>query len=471
MNKQDELPDKNKSEDTIQNKDLFYPFAIILFMLSFSDLTGYLTLLSLVAATILEILEIDSESTQTIANLAINVIAQIGSIIIFVFLHNNKKVEPEEKSMPSGSHLITLLLVYSLLSAFTFCVAIFAAIFEELGFSFKSPYEAFEPTVELLGIPIFYVLFFCMYVIGASVSEELVFRRSFIPFLERRGLGTFWVLFFSSLLFSLMHTPQDLLFGSVGFTIIHFFGTFAGGMALGYIYMRTRKIIWPIILHGLNNGVAAVAQIGLVRSEQLDDYTIFSFYIFWVFTFLIVGVVTALVVIIQLILNRRSPSPPAWFRILTDMNIRSSRLLPVCLIALGFIGIEGGASIVFNLIFGLFGESNGNLLVLQYVIRVGYLVLLIGILAFFIFKKSGPLKEPDWVSDLTFPEATIPSYPYGYLTPAAEFQNFCGSCGREIVSNTQFCVYCGVKTTRSCSSCGREIIPNTQYCVYCGAKI
>ncbi len=471
MDKQDELYSENKLETAIQDKDLLYPFAIILFIMSFSDLTGYLTLLSLVAATILKILEIDSESIQTIANLAINVIAQIGSIIIFIFLYNNKKVEPEEKNMPSGSHLITLLLVYSLLSAFTFCIAIFAAIFEELGYSFKSPYEAFEPTVELLGIPLFYVLFFGMYVIGASISEEVVFRRSFIPFLERRGLGTFWVLLFSSLLFSLMHTPQDLLFGSIGFTIIHFFGTLAGGITLGYIYMRTRRVIWPIILHGLNNGVAAVAQIGLVRSQELNDDTLFLFYVFWVLTFLIVGVVTAVVVIIQLILKRRSPYPPAWVQILTDMNIRSSRFLPVCLIALGFIGIEGGASIVFDLIFDLFGESNGNLLVLQYVIRVVYLVLLIGILAFFIFKKSGPLKEPDWVSDLTFPEATIPSYPYGYPTPVAKFQNFCSSCGREIVPNTQFCVYCGTKTTRSCSSCGREIVHNTQYCVYCGVKL
>ncbi|MHA2203459.1 MAG: CPBP family glutamic-type intramembrane protease, partial [Candidatus Hodarchaeales archaeon] len=397
----------------------------------------------------------------------INLIAQIGSIVIFIFLYQNKKVEPEEKNMPSGSHSITLLLLYSILATFTFSVAFLATFLSEFGFSFESPYEAFAPTLELLGEPIFYVLFFSFYILGASISEELVFRRTFIPFLERRGLGTFWVLLISSLLFSLMHSPQDLLFGSIGFTIIHFFSTFAGGMALGFLYMRTRNIIWPIILHGLNNGVAAVAQIGLARWEQLDDITIFSLYAFWLLTAIAVGAAAAVYFIIQTLRSRGSPSPPTWFRILTDKNLRFSRLQPILLISLGFIGVVSGFPIVFNLIDSLLGPE---MTIVLYLLEAGFILLLLGILAIFIFTMASPLKEPDWVSETTFPEKQIPSYPQSYPTPPTGIQKFCGSCGRETVPQTNYCVYCGAQIKTICPSCGREV-SSTGFCEHCGMKI
>lgn len=460
----------NKSKTVIQQKDLLYPFAVILFIMSFFDLTGALTILSVLTAIIAEVFEITSDSMVTIINLAINIVAQISSIAIFMVLNRGNRVEPEEKSMPKGNHFLLTYLVYSLLIVFTFVVAFIDSFLESLDLPDKSPYEAIEPTLDLLGDPLFYILFFGTLVFGAAIWEELVFRRTFIPFLERRGIGTFWVLLISSLLFSLMHTPQDLLSGSVRFAIVHFFSTFAGGFALGFLYMRTRNILWPIILHGLVNGVAGVSMIGLVRYDELGDISIIALGGMWVLTALAVGGGTVLYVVIQAIRYRSSPTPPAWLRILTDFNIRPSRLLPVALIALGFVGIEGGIPIIIDLLFNLLGEPSQEIEILQYFIEMIYLTLLIIILGFFIYKKTGPLKEADWVSDLTFPDTKVPSYSYGYPAPATRSQNFCGSCGRESVPNTQFCVYCGVKTTKICGSCGRDIISNTQFCVYCGVE-
>ena len=471
------------SETVIQDKDLLYPFAVILLMLSFFDLTGTLTILTVVSTPItsviveiLQITQISEDSLTTIFNLAINLAAQAGSITIFILLYRSERVEPEEKNMPIGNHWLTTYLTYSILLVFAFFTIIIDIILEELGFPRVSPYSAIEPNLELLEIPIYYILFFAVLIVGAAISEELIFRRTFIPLLERRGLGTFWTLLFSGLLFSLMHTPADILSGdtifhSARFATVHFFNTFAGGLALGFLYMRTRNIMWPIILHGLVNGVAAVAQIGLVRMEELEDVTIVALGGLWVFVALIVGTGTVVAVVIQSIRYRNSPDPPIWFRILSDFNIRSSRIRPVCLIALGFIGVSAGIPIAFEFLFGLFGESSEETIIIEYIIEMGYLILLIGTLAFFIFKKSGPLKEPDWVSDLTFPEATIPSYPPDYLAPATVVQNFCGSCGREIVPDTRFCVFCGAKIRKVCESCGGEIDPNTQFCIYCGVKI
>lgn len=466
--------DKESKATRIQNWDLLYPFALILFMMFFRDLAIDLTILIFLTfnAPILEILmgifpKIDSTSMDIIITIILNLIAQMGSIVIFVFLYNNKKVEPEDKSMPSDSHLITLLLIYSILSAFSFGLAILAMFFEELGISLKSPYEAFVPTLDLLGEPLFYVLFFSFYTLGASISEELIFRRTFIPVLERRGLGTLWVLLISSLLFSLMHSPQDLLFGSIGFTIVHFFGTFAGGMALGFLYMRTRNIIWPIFLHGLNNGVAAVGQIGYARSNQLGDPTLLSIYISFLLIVAMVGTAFVVYFIIQTIRSKGSPSPPAWFRILTDVNIRSTRLQPILWISLGFIGVMSGFPILFNIIGDFLGSE---MVFFSYILETGTVILLLGILAVFIFTKAKPLKEPDWVSEITFPER-IPGYSQTYSTPTTEPRKLCGSCGREIPSSTNFCIYCGERVVKVCVSCGQEIVPNSEYCVFCGVKI
>ncbi|MFX1507265.1 MAG: type II CAAX prenyl endopeptidase Rce1 family protein [Promethearchaeota archaeon] len=461
--------DKESKTIGIQNSDLIYPFALLLFMLFFSDLVAYVSILLAVGTPLLGIVsiffsEIDEESFNIIINIIINLISQIGLIFIFVLLYQNKKVEPEEKSMPPGSHSITLLLLYSMLALFTFGVAFLATILEEFGFSFESPYQAFEPTIDLLGEPFFYFLFFSFYILGAAVSEELAFRRTFIPFLERRGLGTFWVLLVSSLLFSLMHSPQDILFGSMGFTIIHFFSTFAGGLALGFLYMRTRNIIWPIILHGLNNGVAAIAQIGLARLEHYNDLTLFSFYVLWLLLALMVGAAAGVYFLIQTIRSRGSISPPTWLKILTDRNVRSSRLRPILLISLGFIGVVGGFPIVFNILSNLLDPF------VIYLLETAVLILFLGLLATFIFKQVKPLGEPDWVSETTFPERSIPGYSQSY-SPTISSQRFCGSCGREIIPQTSFCVYCGEKIVKVCASCGQELIPNSEFCVHCGRKV
>ena len=120
----------------IKNADLLYPFALLLFMLLFSDLIAYLSVIIFLTfgAPILGILfeifpEIDDSSMNIIINIIINLISQTASVVIFVLLYQIKKVEPEEKSMPPGSHSITLLVIYSMLALFTFSIAFLFILF------------------------------------------------------------------------------------------------------------------------------------------------------------------------------------------------------------------------------------------------------------------------------------------------------------------------------------------------------
>ena len=87
----DEAPPNKTSETKIQNQDLLYPFAILLFILSFSNLTGYLTILTLISLPVIEILNeslkiSSTESLNIFVNLTINLVAQLGSIMMFLFL-------------------------------------------------------------------------------------------------------------------------------------------------------------------------------------------------------------------------------------------------------------------------------------------------------------------------------------------------------------------------------------------------
>ena len=83
---------------------------------------------------------------------------------------------------------------------------------------------------------------FVMLVILAPIAEEIMMRGIFIGviFKEKPYLG----LVVSSIIFSLLHVPTDVLS----------FITYAvPGLTLGFVYIRTNRLITPIIGHMLNN--------------------------------------------------------------------------------------------------------------------------------------------------------------------------------------------------------------------------
>ncbi len=81
--------------------------------------------------------------------------------------------------------------------------------------------------------------------IAAPVAEELFFRRLLIPRLARYGDRTAVIV--SGLIFGLIH---------VNFS--QFFYAFGIGLALGYIYVRTGKVIYTIALHIFINMIGGV---------------------------------------------------------------------------------------------------------------------------------------------------------------------------------------------------------------------
>lgn len=89
----------------------------------------------------------------------------------------------------------------------------------------------------------------------APLGEELLFREATLGRMLRDGVRPRTALMASSLLFALVHgNPAQVPFA------------FLAGMLLGILYLRTRSLLLPTLLHALNNTLA-VAQVWMLGSE------------------------------------------------------------------------------------------------------------------------------------------------------------------------------------------------------------
>ncbi|MHA1973061.1 MAG: CPBP family glutamic-type intramembrane protease [Candidatus Hodarchaeales archaeon] len=436
------MSEKNFS---LTNRDLLYPFAVIILMLSIFDLSANFANSTILASVILGLFEITSQDMVTLLNLILNLIAQTASIVTFIYLYTSDKIEPEEKKVPKGQFLIILLFIYSAEFVLTFVlIPVLDKILEPLGPS-VSAYETIFPTVTLLDNPIYYLLFFGVLSIGAAISEELVFRRSLIPFLERRGLGTFWVLIFTSLLFAFIHVPADILQGSLRWTLVHFLGTFIGGFGMGYLYMMTRKVIWPILLHSINNSFAGFSIIAYARYEQLNDYLFLPIIAMWVLVSLAVGFGVLIYGFIMLI-TKRHQTQPFWMILLKDFNLEWNYAKKMVLFSSLVVLVKGVVPVIFEQIYQILDNSitmTRDILFFESVFEFFVLGIIVLTIVFFVYYKARPLEKPEWVSKIDFTEYEVheeKSVPYSFSKTS---QQFCGYCGKPVTLGAKFCMYCG----------------------------
>lgn len=116
------------------------------------------------------------------------------------------------------------------------------------------------------------IIYFINVAIVPAFVEELLFRRVVCGSLEKYGKIT--AIIISASLFALMHTNIEQLFY-----------TFVAGLVLGWIFVETKSLLFPILLHFLNNGVSALGDI--VRQNcstvVINAYNFYSEFIIWVF--------------------------------------------------------------------------------------------------------------------------------------------------------------------------------------------
>lgn len=187
-------------------------------------------------------------------------------IIAFPIIFSMLKKVPsqtdfEQKKMKPLHLFVAFLMTYS---ATYVCNIIGNIITTVIGIFKQSPVEnvILEITSNINPVVNIFVIAIC-----APIMEELLFRKFLVDRTAKYGEGV--AIFFSGLVFGLFHG-----------NLVQFMYAFVLGMFLAFIYVKTRKVIYTIILHMIQNfmgsfvGLFVIEKSGFMKfSEALSTIT------------------------------------------------------------------------------------------------------------------------------------------------------------------------------------------------------
>ncbi|MFX1285925.1 MAG: lysostaphin resistance A-like protein, partial [Promethearchaeota archaeon] len=182
---------------------------------------------------------------EPVWNLILLFLSQILSSLIIVFwLIPWLKLRDERQSPLNWNTFFSTLLLICLTWVLIIIKTILIVIPIE-SLQLEPPRTGLEALIiseEILS-PVTIIILFAPLVIGAPLFEELVYRRILIPLLEQRGMPSIGALIASSLFFTFLHVPSDLLNGNITGTVLHISSVIILGFVLGISYIKTRNVI------------------------------------------------------------------------------------------------------------------------------------------------------------------------------------------------------------------------------------
>lgn len=180
-------------------------------------------------------------------NIAVFVLAVFGSLALLrPHLRQEKEANPISAGKLIGWTVIGIFLAYG--------AQLVAMTIEMNVLGIPQGSENTSDIVELTRIN---PLFFIIPVFTAPILEELIFRKIIFGSLHKR-MNFLLSVFTSSLIFALVHLEfQHLLI---------YFGM---GVALAYVYVKTKRIIVPILVHMGMNGIVIFGQL-MIDPEELE---------------------------------------------------------------------------------------------------------------------------------------------------------------------------------------------------------
>lgn len=158
----------------------------------------------------------------------------------------------EKKKMTVGQFVVAFIMSYALVYISNIIGSILTTI---IGFFKQSNVE--NPILNTtMGINTWTSLVFM--VILAPIAEELIFRKLLIDRVSKYGEGL--AIFLSGLMFGLFHANLN-----------QFAFTFVMGCFYGFIYAKTRNVIYSILLHVVNNFMASIlSMLVMEKSGMLE---------------------------------------------------------------------------------------------------------------------------------------------------------------------------------------------------------
>lgn len=174
-------------------------------------------------------------------------------LILFLFKKIPLQISGEPKKMKFGSLLAAFFMTYALTYVCNFIGEFLISIVEDL----KG--EEVENVLNNLLSQISPLTTMVVAVILAPIFEELLFRKAIIDRTAKYGEGI--AILFSGFMFGLFHGNFSQ------FAYAMFLGVF-----FGFIYIKTKNIMYPIILHFLTNFMGSVVPMVTIQNTNYMEY-------------------------------------------------------------------------------------------------------------------------------------------------------------------------------------------------------
>lgn len=159
---------------------------------------------------------------------------------------------PEKHTMKAGHFILATIMCFAIMYIFNFLGTLLTELIEMLkGWEVE---DVLDSALTGASLP----LVFVYTVICAPIMEEFVFRKLIVDRAMRYGQGVAVLL--SGLMFGLFH-------GNFG----QFVYTFALGLFLAFLYVKTGKLKITIALHMLVNTMGGVVSIIMMNAIDLDE--------------------------------------------------------------------------------------------------------------------------------------------------------------------------------------------------------
>lgn len=159
-------------------------------------------------------------------------------------------VRPERKSLHGGDFFAMLVMCFGVMYAGSYLGSLLMALINpEATNSLSEQLMSSEPLINL-----------CVTVLLAPAIEELIFRRAIID--RTRAYGEGIAIAFSALMFGLFHG-----------NLYQFFYAFGIGLLLGYVYVRTGRVLYTMLMHAVLNffgGVVAPFILSHIDADELE---------------------------------------------------------------------------------------------------------------------------------------------------------------------------------------------------------
>lgn len=169
---------------------------------------------------------------------------------IVLYLMRSDMREPRHEEAASNGKVF----LWSFLGLFLVWFGSLVATLIESGLGINQVSENTQGILDIIRMVPFFML---IPMIVAPILEEIIFRKIIFGVLNNR-IGFFFSALISSLVFALVHGEP-----------LHLLKYAAMGFALSYVYVKTKRLIAPIIVHMALNSFVVILQ--LVFADLIED--------------------------------------------------------------------------------------------------------------------------------------------------------------------------------------------------------